>query len=496
MEPSPHVLVIDDESIIRDGCEKILARSGMAVRKAADGREGLRYLQDETFEIVLLDLKMPGLSGMDVLLEIRRLRPACLVIVVTGYATVESAVEAMKEGAYDFIAKPFTPDQLRIVVRRAWDRIVLEREAQALRLAKEKSLRDIATEKGKIRTIINCMPDGVLVADKDEGIVLTNPATARMLGLDEKSLVGQPLFKSIKDDRLVSLIREAARLEGRDLRGISSEISIEGDPPVCLRAHACPVKSDDGEVLGSVTVLEDISYLKELDQMKSDFVSMVSHDLRSPLATIDQQLCVIKEGIAGEVTEKQLEIIEKVRTRIRGLLTFTRNLLDLSKIEAGKTPLYKEPLKLGEIAEKVAESLRQEAQKKDVAMEVTLADDLPVIYGDRDHMEMVFANLVSNAIRYTPAGGRVAVKMEADGNHLKAEVADTGIGIPKADLPRIFDKFYRAQMDMRRRLDGSGLGLFIVKNVVEAHFGTIEVQSEVGRGTTFKVQIPRGAEAP
>jgi PAS domain S-box-containing protein len=340
------------------------------------------------------------------------------------------------------------------------------------------------------------MPDGVLVADKDEGIVLTNPATARMLGLDEEDLAGQPLFESIKDDRLVSLIREATRLEERDLRGISSEIAIEGDPPVCLRAHACPVKSDDGEVLGSVAVLEDISYLKELDQMKSDFVNMVSHDLRSPLATIDQQLCVIKEGIAGEVTRKQLEIIEKVRTRIRGLLTFTRNLLDLSKIEAGRTPLYKEPLKLGEIAEKVAESLRQEAQKKDVAMEVTLADDLPVIYGDRDHMEMVFTNLMSNAIRYTPAGGRVAVKMEADGNHLKAEVADTGIGIPKADLPRIFDKFYRAQVDRTKRLDGSGLGLFIVKNVVEAHFGTIEVQSEVGRGTTFKVQIPRGAEAP
>ena len=156
------------------------------------GNQGLEEIKShpEKMDVILLDLMMPGMSGMEVLDHIRTIDPNLLVIVITGYATVESAVEAMKKGAYDFIPKPFTPDQLRIVVRRALERRALQKETEFLRREREKSLRDIATEKSKIKTIINCMGDGVLVCDRDGCIVLSNPAASRMLKTSETFLLG------------------------------------------------------------------------------------------------------------------------------------------------------------------------------------------------------------------------------------------------------------------------------------------------------------------
>ena len=183
MPDQVQILVIDDEQIMRDGCSRILSKNGWSVLTAENGKKGLEEIQchPESIDVILLDLMMPGMSGMEVLDQVRTIDPNLLVIVITGYATVESAVEAMKKGAYDFIPKPFTPDQLRIVVKRALERRSLQKEAEFLRKERERSLRDIATEKSKIKTIINCMGDGVLVCDRDGCVVLTNPAASRML---------------------------------------------------------------------------------------------------------------------------------------------------------------------------------------------------------------------------------------------------------------------------------------------------------------------------
>ena len=163
------ILVIDDEQTMRDGCSRILSKTGWTVLTAENGTEGLEKVQNplHPIDVVLLDLMMPGVSGMEVLDQVCRIDPHLPVIVITGYATVESAVEAMKKGAYDFISKPFTPDQLRIVVRRAVERRALQKEAEYLRRERERSLRDISTEKSRIITIINSMGDGVLVCDQD-----------------------------------------------------------------------------------------------------------------------------------------------------------------------------------------------------------------------------------------------------------------------------------------------------------------------------------------
>ncbi|NWG03894.1 MAG: response regulator [Syntrophaceae bacterium] len=494
MPNQAHILVIDDEQIMREGCSRILSKDGLAVVTAENGKQGLEEIQGhpETIDVILLDLMMPGMSGMEVLDQIRAIDPNLLVIVITGYATVESAVEAMKKGAYDFIPKPFTPDQLRIVVKRALERRTLQKEAEFLRKEREKSLRDIATEKSKIKTIINCMGDGVLVCDRDSCIVLSNPAASRMLKVHESSLIGNFLPQCNLHTELSNLIQESLTTKDKGYTSVSQELSMGDSGEIFLRAHTAPVRNDLGETLGSVTVLQDISHLKELDKMKSEFIAMVAHELRAPLAAVEQQLTVILNKMAGEITEKQEQLLGRAKERTKGLLTLIKDLLDLSKIEAGMMVQYKEPLRLQEVVQKVVDLMRAEAEAKKLDLQFTAPHTLPLINADRNSMEGIFTNLISNAIKYTPEGGKVWVDLVEEGEFVKATVSDTGIGIKKEDLPRIFDKFYRVKTVETRQIVGTGLGLSIVKSVVDAHLGFISVESEEGGGTTFTVLLPKG----
>jgi two-component system phosphate regulon sensor histidine kinase PhoR len=495
MPDQVQILVIDDEQIMRDGCSRILSREGWKVITAEDGKQGLDEIQSqpEGMDVILLDLMMPGMSGMEVLDKIQTINPNLLVIVITGYATVESAVEAMKKGAYDFIPKPFTPDQLRIVVRRALEKRALQKEAEFLRREREKSLHDIATEKSKIKTIINCMADGVLVCDRDGCIVLSNPAASRMLKISETSLIGNFLPQCNLPLELAKTIGESLQAKQGGYTSISQELSIGESGEIFLRSHTAPVRNDLGEVIGSVTVLQDISHLKELDRMKSEFIAMVAHELRAPIAAVEQQLNVILNKMAGEVTEKQQQLLSRAKERTQGLLTLIKDLLDLSKIEAGMMVQYKEPLNLLEVIQKVVEFMRPEAEAKKIDLQFALPTEPAWINADRNSMDGIFTNLISNAIKYTPEGGKVWIALGGDNGFVKVTVSDTGIGIKKEDLPRIFDKFYRVKTAETRQIIGTGLGLTIVKSIVDAHLGSISVESELGKGTTFTVLLPKGS---
>jgi len=487
-----HILVVDDEKVIRDGTERILSKEGYEVTTVENGEQGLDCLRKSKFNILLLDLMMPGISGMEILKMVLAEHPAILVIVITGYATVTNAVEAMKNGAYDFIPKPFTPDQLRIVARRALDKLRLEREAELLRLEREKNLQDIASEKSRIKTIVNCMADGVIVTDRKNRIVLINPAATRILSIDDAELNGKPLSFCVKDEGLNQLVEGFFRGGEPSYAAISREITIEKEKgkEIFLRAHAAPVRNEEGEILGSVIVFEDITCLKELDRMKSDFVAMVSHELRTPLIAISQQISVILEGIAGEISEKQRELLIRAKERNRELITMIKNLLDLSKIESGQIVQYKEPINVNVALKKIINLMLPQALEKGIALEFEPYEPLPLINADVNNMEGVFTNLIGNAIQYTLQGGKTIVRSGVKGEYVKVEVIDTGIGIAQEDLPKIFDKFYRVKTEQTRKIVGSGLGLSIVKGIIEAHLGLIEVESELGKGTTFTVFLP------
>ena len=482
-----NILVVDDEKIIRDGCVKILSKEGWTVQTACSGEEGLVLMKNEPFDLLLLDLKMPGMSGMEVLQQARSKHPDLLIVVITGYATVESAVEAMKAGAYDFIPKPFTPDQLRIVVHRALEKKTLQREAELLRREREKGLREIADEKSKIRTIIYSMADGVLVTDQEGHVVLHNPAAVKMLRMRTLPAFGKPLRECFDSGCLDDLVRKIIQVSKEGSSAVSQEVAM-GE--MALMAHMATVRSEEGEVLGVVTVLRDISMLKAIERMKSDFVAMVSHELRAPLTSVEQQLSVVLAGIIGEVNERQKEMLGRAKERTHALLTLINDLLDLSKIEAGFVVQQKEPTQITELLEKVIELLGHEAEKKNISLQLSCSEELPQVMADRGNMEEVFINLVSNGIKYTSEGGSVSLYARIEGSHLCVEVVDTGIGISAEDLPRIFDKFYRVKNTQTRKIMGTGLGLPIVKGIVEAHLGSIDVQSQPGIGSKFRVYLP------
>jgi PAS domain S-box-containing protein len=400
-------------------------------------------------------------------------------------------VEAMKKGAYDFIPKPFTPDQLRIIVRRTLERRTLQKEAEFLRREREKSLRDIATEKSKIKTIINCMGDGVLVCDRDGCIVLSNPAASRMLKAPEAFLLGNYSNQCNLPQELSHTIGESLKAKDTSYTSVSQELSVGESGEIFLRAHTAPVRNDIGEIMGSVTVLQDISHLKELDKMKTEFIAMVTHELRAPIAAVEQQLSVILNKMAGEVTEKQEQLLSRAKKRANGLLDLIKDLLDLSKIEAGKMVQYKEPLLLQEVIQRVVDLMKVEAENKKIDLQFSAPPNISLIHADRNSMEGIFTNLISNAIKYTPEGGKVWVTLSEESEFVKAAVSDTGIGIKKEDLSRIFDKFYRVKTTETRQIVGTGLGLSIVKSIVDAHLGSISVESKEGAGTTFTVSFPK-----
>jgi two-component system, OmpR family, phosphate regulon sensor histidine kinase PhoR len=482
------LLIADDERVIREGIQRILSKENLELHSVENGLQAWEAMQQHSFDLVLADLKMPQMDGMVLLERIKDRYPDQIVIIITGHATIEAAVEAMKSGAYDFITKPFLPDQLRLAVRRALEKRALELEAVQLREEREKSLKDIAIEKSRIQTIIHCMASGVLVTDRDQMVVLHNPALAHLLKLSGEPLVGKPLPGNPLLKNLTESIAQVLKKEGP--RTISQEITLDDPDPVYLRAHTAAVTGYEEEILGSVSVVEDITYLKAMDLMKNEFVAMVAHELRSPLSAIQQQISVILQGLAGAVTDKQQELLGRSQERVDGLLDMIRDLLDISKMETGRSFQQKEILNLFPLAEKTTSFLLPQAEAKNQTLMLQVQQDLPPINADPLAMEEILTNLISNAIKFTPEGGTIQVLLRPEFNYLLMQISDNGIGIAQGDLQRIFDKFYRVKSEKTRKIVGTGLGLPIVKQLVEAHLGYIQVESQPDQGTVFKVFIP------
>jgi two-component system sensor histidine kinase/response regulator len=356
------ILVIDDEEAMRYSCSQVLNKDGYVTETADDGYSGLRKIKEVKPDLVLIDLKMPGMGGMELLEKIGQIDPDIISVVITGYATIESAVEAMKLNAYDFLPKPFTPDQLRIVIGRGLER------------------RRLATESARLR--------------------------------------------------------------------------------------------------------------REKEMMRENFITLVSHQLRSPLTSVKQYFGVIREGFAGDVTEKQKEIIRKAGDYIDSLLKLINDWLDVSRVEAGRIRDKSEPVSLAVVLSEAAEALKPQAQAKKVVLKLSLADNLPQLIGDPNCLKEAFLNLLSNAIIYNREGGTVTVTAKEQDDDLAVEVSDTGIGISKENLPFIFDEFFRVKSKETQHISGTGLGLPIAKKIIEAHNGCVKVVSEPGKGTTFSILLP------
>ena len=485
------VLVVDDEQNIRDGVERILTRMDFRVLKAARGDEGLSLLEKEKVSIVLLDMKMPGMDGMEVLERIREKDKEILVIVITGYATLEIAIRAMKIGAYDFISKPYEPEQLRIVVNRAREKLQLSREAKKLELERKRTLSDLDTEKSRVRSIIESLPNGVVVTNPQGQVVLMNPSFRKHFGLEADRKPGKPIDAYITEKGLCNLIIEISQGKYIDYEDIPA-YEVELPDNKYLLARGQPVLGEKKECLGAVVNFMDITAMKALDQLKSEFVTKVSHELRSPLSTIHEQLALVLRDLVGEDDAgKEQQILFRAKEKTQGLISLIGDLLDLSRIESGIVSQEPQPVRLEELLKNIVDFFGARTSSKQQSLTLELPPEpLPAITADPMILEGIFGNLITNAINYTQAGGEIRVKVELAGINMQGAIIDNGFGIDEKDLDKIFDRFYRVKNKNTRHITGTGLGLSIVKGLVDSLGGFIDVESTLGKGSTFTVLLP------
>ena len=484
------VLVVDDEKGIRDGSKRIISRMGCQTLTANNGEAGLEIIARTDVAIVLLDLKMPGIDGMEVLRRIQEMGREILVIVITGFATIETAIEAMKRGAYDFIPKPFEPDQLRIVVNRALEKIFLKKEAVKLEQERRRTLADLGTERTRIHTIIDSLPNGIVVTNADGNVVLMNPTFGRLLELSAGTSTGEHISAYIPDEGLCELIVEISSGRHVDFDDIPTyEFSVGSDRFFMARGR--PVLGERKECLGAVVTIVDITNMKVLDRLKSEFVAKVSHELRSPLSTIHEQLALVLNDLMGQLSASDEHLLARAKEKTQGLISTIGDLLDLSRIESGSTCQEIKPVQLEDLLGNIVDFLSIRAKNKDQALTLERPPEpLPTIKADPLALESIFGNLIANAINYTQNGGRIEVGVDMAGINLRVRVSDNGFGIEERYLDKIFDRFFRVKNDKTRFITGTGLGLPIVKGLVEALKGRISVESVPDEGTTFTVLLP------
>jgi len=378
METKGNILVIDDELGIREGCRRALTPQGFDVHTAASMKDGLQMVQDEEFDLVLLDIMMPDGRGIELLEPIHEKDEDIVCVIITGYATIELAVKAIKQGAYNFISKPFTSDTLIMTVNQ---------------------------------------------------------------GLEKRRL-------SQETRRLQKIEQHAAEL---------------------------------------VRVKEE---MERLDKFKSDFMLMVAHELRSPVAGAQSLLRTILRGLAGDLNQQQVELLRRVNLRMDTLLELINDLLSLAASKSIEPDESLELININPIIQQVVNNFSVQAEEKKISL-IFEPIEIPVaVLATEDGLFTLFNNLMGNAIKYTSEGGSVQVSLDFKDDCVQITFSDTGIGIPKEDVPHLWEEFYRASNVRKSEITGTGLGLSIVKQLVERYSGDIEVISAEGKGTKFIVTMP------
>ncbi len=334
-------------------------------------------------------------------------------------------------------------------------------------------------ERLRLKAVLEATPDAVIVTDQDGLISLANPAAEIVLNVRPETAHGMPIAEVVHVPKILELL-QAAEAESK-----TSEINLEGEK--IFFASVTPIESSDFRATGKVCVLWDITHYKKLDSLKSEFVSTVSHDLRMPLTLMRGYMKML--SMVGSTNNQQREYIQKMMQSADQMARLVDNVLDLGRIEAG-LGLKREEVEIKEIIGDVVKTFRPQAVTKQIVLMADHVEDMPRVFVDPTLLRQALTNLVDNAIRFTPTGGRVSITANQEEGTLFIRVEDTGVGISPTDQARLFEKFYQIQNKGELGQVGSGLGLAIVKSIVEQHGGRVKLESQLGTGSHFTIEIP------
>lgn len=489
-ECGPKVLIIDDEKGLRVGTKRLLEAEGYFAETAENGTQGILAAKRQEFDIIIIDLKMPDMDGIDVLKEIRKTSPNTICFIATAYASYETAIEATKLGAYSYIPKPFTPEELLQQIRRGYETRLLMLEAEKLKQEREERLLEIASEKSRLKTILNSITDGVLVVNRTGELVLFNSEALRYLELNEL-FIGDVIL-DILPAEITQLIKRF--IDSREYIPVSysTQIELKKDPDklVILEATCSPVPHSDGTLAGIVTVIRNITETKKIEALKSQFVSMVAHELKTPVAAVLGFIKIILDEEISITPDQQKDFLDRSYKRLQQLVTMVNDLLDISRMELKKTERELKELDIGQILQSVSELLEIEIKKRKLSLHISVPPSNLRLIADQNEINRLFTNLISNAIKYNMENGSIDIQVTYSGNYMIASVRDTGIGMRPEEKKKLFQDFYRVKNEKTRGISGTGLGLAIVKRIVESYSGKIEVESEFNTGTVFIVYLP------
>jgi signal transduction histidine kinase len=489
-----HVVVIDAEEGMREGLRRILERRRCIVRTAGDGESALRLLVESPSEVALVPLSMPGMEG-SVLTEqiIRRFGGRTVVVITSARASVEAAVEVTRQGAFDFLVRPCSPENLICVVERAAQQGKMIRE-------REKYLSELAGERNLSHQMINSMHEGVVVLNIRREAVLMNPRAEHYLGTHFRDGMSLPdLFPDLDTAAAIEAVIDSApdHPECR-LVQLGGTIDFGGDKSAFgggerrLQGSISPLLRD-GEAGGAIVILSDVTETWRAEQDKNRFVSMVAHELKSPLSAIINYLNVILTGMFDDNPAKVREMLERCKVRGESLLELVRDLLYINSREVGKVERTIEPLDLKAVLASQLEFFKVQADKRHICLQLEVPEGACIVRADRGDLDRIFMNLISNGIKYNREKGSLTVRITGAGPAWEVAVVDTGIGMNDAEQASIFQEFYRVKSHKTSGITGTGLGLATVKRVLAGYNARATAQSRPDAGSTFTVTFPREA---
>jgi len=400
--------------------------------------------------------------------------------------SVERSQEASKKFLY-LVEKEVgrRVQQASIEVGRKYE-AVLEEKKKEQEVVWQKYNKALA-EKKETEAVVHSVAEGMVVVNPKGEVIMMNPAAERLLGIPKKNKIGKSIFDDLKDEQLISLMKTSSDGKEKEIEMISPNDATKKT----LRASSAVIEDENGTTIGMVSVLSDVTKQKELDRMKSSFIASVSHELRTPLVAISSSLSVMLSDAFGPLPAKLEEFLAIVERNLNRLSRLIDDLLDMSKLEAGKLQLRRTPVSIEKILAESVETLTGWANTKAIKIEKRIEANLPVANVDPDRITQIATNLISNAIKYSPQNSTVAVEasLSKTKTEIEIRVADSGMGIEAEHVTKIFDKFYRIENKVTG-IAGVGLGLAIVKELVTLHGGRVWAESEKNKGSRFIFTLP------
>jgi len=470
------VLLVDDDAALLEALPQaiLLRMDGISIDTAQSAFDALERIREVDYDAIVTDIKMPGMDGLALLDEIDKIRPGTPTLLITGHGEHDLAVQALRGGAYDFVAKPIDRDYFIASLERAIKMRRLDREVDRQRIALQRHAR-----------VLEHVDDGVFLVDPAGLVQHWNPAAAAISGLAAMTVLGHaaddvlPGWSAVGPTVPVASVPGPGSTEARtlpfEIDGREIWLSISG------------VAFEDGVVYAFRNLTEE----RALDELKGEFVATVSHELRTPLAAIYGSAQTLLRRDIDLDDGKRRQLLEVIAQESERLSRVAADILLANNLDSGRLQLEQRRLDISQLAHDVVEGMRSvHADRGDVSIEVTLQETHSFVAGDEDKLRQVLINLVDNAVKYSPDGGTVEVRIEPNSTNVSVSVTDQGLGIPIAEQQRIFGKFYRVDPQLSRGVGGTGLGLYICRELVRRMDGCLTVTSREGEGSTFVVELP------